>query len=195
MSNRRRGNEDSRTRVVLIEAATRLLVDEGVGAVTARRVAQAVGLSHQIVHYYFKSMDALVAAVIEHGTAGAVEDLRRAVATDDPLAAVVQQNSALMAVAAGTEFTLYANRRPAVREAVKAAVESYRAVQVEALTKHLERSGREAAITPEVATIVLTSILRTFALERAVGVSDGHGATMAWLGALLSAPGLATEPG
>jgi TetR/AcrR family transcriptional regulator len=191
MSDRRRGNEDSRTRVTLIEAATRLLVDEGVGAVTARRVAQAVGLSHQIVHYYFKSMDALVAAVIEHGTAGAVEDLRRAVSTDDPLEAVVRQNSALMAVAAGTEFTLYANRRPAVREAVKNAVESYRAVQVEALAKHLERSGRGEALAPAVATIVLTSVLRTFVLERAGGVSEGHDETMAWLGALLSAPALA----
>jgi TetR/AcrR family transcriptional regulator len=191
MSDRRRGNEDSRTRVTLIDAATRLLVDEGVGAVTARRVAQAVGLSHQIVHYYFKPMDALVAAVIEHGTAGAVEDLRRAVSTDDPLEAVVRQNSALMAVAAGTEFTLYANRRPAVREAVKNAVESYRAVQVEALAKHLERSGRGEALAPAVATIVLTSVLRTFVLERAVGVSEGHDETMAWLGALLSAPALA----
>ena len=52
---------------MLVAAANRLLTDEGVGAVTARRVAQAVALSHQIVHYYFKSMDDLVIAVIEYG--------------------------------------------------------------------------------------------------------------------------------
>lgn len=194
MSDRRRGAEDSRTRVVLIEAATKLLVDEGVGAVTARRVAQAVGLSHQIVHYYFKSMDALVAAVVEHGTAGAVEELRQAVGADNPLEAVIAQNSALMAVAVGMEFTLYANRRPAVREAVKNALDAYRAVQVEALAKHLERAGRGGAIGPEVATIVLTSVLRTFAIERGLGVSEGHDQTMAWLSSLLAAPALAREP-
>jgi AcrR family transcriptional regulator len=153
-----------------------------------------VGLSHQIVHYYFKSMDALVAAVIEHGTAGAVDDLRRALDADDPLAVVIEQNSALMAVAVGMEFTLYANRRPAVREAVKNALDSYRAIQVEALAKHLERAGHSGAIAPEVATIVLTSVLRTFAVERAVGATEGHAETMAWLAQLLSAPALAGEP-
>lgn len=177
---------------MLVAAANRLLTDEGVGAVTARRVAQAVALSHQIVHYYFKSMDDLVIAVIEAGMDGVIDELERALDSDAPLQAIVEANSTLMWVAVGTEFTLYANRRPAVRQVIKTSVERYRAAQTQLLARHLEQNGLSAAIPADAATVMLTSVLRTLALERAVGVSQGHEATLDWLSKVLAAPALAT---
>jgi AcrR family transcriptional regulator len=191
MSSRRRGNEDSNTRAMLVASATRLLADEGVGAVTARRVAQTVGLSHQIIHYYFKTMDDLVIAVIEAGVAGAVDDLVRAMDGAAPLQAIVDVNSTLMSVAVGTEFTLYANRRPAVREAIRTSIERFRAAQTRLMARHLEMKGLSRTVPAEAATVLLTSVLRTLALERAVGGAQGHDETLAWLAGLLLAPELA----
>jgi TetR/AcrR family transcriptional regulator len=57
--------EDSKTR--LIEAAERLMREEGYAAVTSRRVASKAGLKPQLVHYYFRTMDDLFLAILEQG--------------------------------------------------------------------------------------------------------------------------------
>jgi AcrR family transcriptional regulator len=167
-----------------------LLIEEGMGAVTARRVAQRVGLSHQIVHYYFKSMDDLLIAAIEHGTGEYVRQLRSSLEADDPLKLVTELNSSLLSVAIGTEITIYASRKPAVRDAVKAAIESFRQAQTEAVARQLERKGLGGAVSPTVATVIVTSVLRTFTLEVDIGVSQGHQETLAWLASLLGAPSI-----
>ena len=60
---RRIGAEDSKTRAQLLDAAERLLLEEGYAAVTSRRVAAKAGLKPQLVHYYFRTMDDLFVAV------------------------------------------------------------------------------------------------------------------------------------
>ncbi len=60
---RRLGTADSKTRLALLDAAERLLLAEGYAAVTSRRVAAAAGLKHQLVHYYFRTMDDLLLEV------------------------------------------------------------------------------------------------------------------------------------
>jgi AcrR family transcriptional regulator len=189
-STRRRGPEASETRTILVEAATALLGEEGISGITARRIAQKVGLSHQIVHYYFKSMDDLLIAVVEQGTARAVEDLEAALSTEDPLKVVVEVNSALASVALSTEFNLYASSRPALREAVGGALDRFRAAQVAVMAAHLEQAGLAQDLPAIAATVVLASVLRGLALEAAIGVSQGHAETLAWLRAVLAARSL-----
>ena len=54
---RRIGTPDAKNRGVLLDAAERLLREEGYAAVTSRRVADKAGLKPQLVHYYFSTMD------------------------------------------------------------------------------------------------------------------------------------------
>ena len=49
----------------LLDAAERLLVEVGHARVTTRRVAEEAGVNHGLVHYYFGSMENLLARVIE----------------------------------------------------------------------------------------------------------------------------------
>lgn len=197
MSGRRRGSEDSRSRIELVEAATRLLARDGVGAITARRVAQEVGLSHQIVHYYFRSMDDLLVAIIEHGMVHTLEQLDRAQVSDDPLKAVVELNSTLNIVVMSTELLIHAASRPVVEDAIRSAIDAFRQAQVAALTRHVETRkaglGWDDTIPPLVATVLMTSVLRNFALEKGVGFALGHQETMRWLASALSAPDLTGE--
>ncbi|MFE6970786.1 TetR/AcrR family transcriptional regulator [Isoptericola sp. NPDC057653] len=57
----------------MVRAAAVLLIDEGFGAITHRRVAEAAGLPQGSASYYFPSSAALVAAAVE-----AAEELRGA---------------------------------------------------------------------------------------------------------------------
>src|SRR6476659_8651446 len=62
-SERRIGAPDAKNRSVLLDAAERLMLEEGYGAVTSRRVAEKAGLKPQLVHYYFRTMGDLYLAV------------------------------------------------------------------------------------------------------------------------------------
>ena len=58
-SARRMGTKESQTRAQLLDAAERLMLEDGYAAVTSRRVGQKAGISSQLVHYYFATMDDL----------------------------------------------------------------------------------------------------------------------------------------
>ncbi len=58
---------DPRTRTALIEAAARLVVHEGPGALTTRRLAAVVGTSTMAVYTHFKGMQDVKAAVRKEG--------------------------------------------------------------------------------------------------------------------------------
>ena len=49
-SSRRIGAPDAKNRVVLLDAAEQMLLEEGYAAVTSRRVAHRAGLKPQLVH-------------------------------------------------------------------------------------------------------------------------------------------------
>lgn len=185
---RRRGREDSKTRVRLIDEALKLLAEEGVGALTARRLAQRLELSFQIVHYYFKSMDDLLVAVIEQSMAGVLETLQSSSETSNPLSALVEMHRGPASVAMGLEFEIYASRRPAVREAVKHYIEQFRQAELAAVSSHLKLHNLEQRLPPVAVTVILTSAFRVLALEEAVGVTRGHEETLAWLSSLLDYP-------
>jgi len=52
------------SRVRLLAAAERILIDEGLKALTLRRLAAASGLNSALVKYYFGSMDGLLAELV-----------------------------------------------------------------------------------------------------------------------------------
>ena len=51
--------------IALMDAAERLLFEVGYAGVTTRRVAEAAGLQHGLVHYYFGSMEELLTQTLE----------------------------------------------------------------------------------------------------------------------------------
>ena len=61
----------------LMDAAERLLFEDGYAGVTTRRVAEAAGVKHGLVHYYFGSMEELLTQTLERVAerlAGALEE-------------------------------------------------------------------------------------------------------------------------
>ena len=82
--NRRRPDPDVARR--LVDAAARLLAEDGPGAVSARRLAAEVGASTMVVYTHFGSMDEVVAVVCREGFRRFAAALERTRLTDDPVA-------------------------------------------------------------------------------------------------------------
>lgn len=77
---------DPQVRVQLVEAAAQLLATGGRDAVTARRVAGAVGASTQAVYTHFGGMDELLAEIWREGFRRFGEALDEPAVTSDPVA-------------------------------------------------------------------------------------------------------------
>src|SRR6476620_2456562 len=89
---RRIGSSDSKTRAQLVDAAERLLVEEGYAAVTSRRVAAKAGLKPQLVHYYFRTMDDLFLEVFRRRAEENFARFERTMREDGSLRALWELN-------------------------------------------------------------------------------------------------------
>lgn len=175
---RRRGTPTSATGAELVLAAEQLLREEGYAAVTSRTLAERLNLSRQIVHYYFKSIDDVLIAVIRNRAAKHLTRLEAAAVSDEPLRKVWEICNDPGEAALALELYALANRRPAVRAEVKRYAEQFRAFQTQALIDHLKARGIEPAMNPLVATVLLTSLPQTLALEAAIDIDLGHKETL-----------------
>ena len=85
---------DPQIRTALIEAAARLLTEEGPEALTTRRLAQEVGTSTMAVYTYFNGMNQLRHAILEEGFARFSALLAQVPVGDDPVAELVELGGA-----------------------------------------------------------------------------------------------------
>lgn len=183
---RRIGAPDSQSRTRLLDAAERLLLDEGYAAVTSRRVAAEAGLKPQLVHYYFRTMDDLFAETFRRRADANLERFERAVAADGSLRNLWRLSADPRGAAFTTEFVALANHRKAIRAEIARYAERYRAVQLEALAAALAAHGAADEMPPLVALLLMTGLAQVMALERALGVTTGHDAAVAYVDAAIA---------
>jgi AcrR family transcriptional regulator len=78
----------NRVRELLIDAAAKILAEQGSSALTVRRMAEAAGTSTMAVYTHFGSMDVVIQEVLRTSTLNLYKVLQRAPRTDDPVADV-----------------------------------------------------------------------------------------------------------
>lgn len=151
------------------------MIDEGYAAVTARRVATAAGLSPQLVHYYFASMDDLFIELIRRDAAIGLEQLAKAAAGDQPLRALWDLSTGPATTALSTEYIAVANHRKAVAAEVAAAAGRFRRAQRDAFVEALEHDNASIGEVPiETTLLALEGLARVIAMERSVGNDTFH---------------------
>jgi AcrR family transcriptional regulator len=179
-SSRRRGIESSETRAQLLDAAELLMKEEGYPAVTTRRLASVVGVSNQLVHYYFRTMDDLFLSLMRRRAEVNLRGLLEALASQYPLRALWEFNSNPESIKLNIEFVALTNHRKLIGEESARHAEQLRALETETLSRVLSDHGIESDTVPAVCLAVLMSSLpRTMAMEAGFGVSLGHGQTLA----------------
>jgi AcrR family transcriptional regulator len=178
-TSRRIGAQDSKTRAQLLDAAERLLLEDGYAAVTSRRVAAKAGLKPQLVHYYFRTMDDLFLEVFRRGAEANLARFERAIAKDGSLRNLWRLNADPRGAVFTIEFAALANHRKAIRAEIARYAERFRAAQVEALRAALAGNGiSDDQLPPIVAVLTMTGLTQVLALEDALGVTAGHDTTL-----------------
>jgi len=184
------------TENAFLDAAERLLIEDGYARITTRRLAAEAGLNHGLVHYYFGSMEEVFVRALERFTDRLVERQRAMYAADVPF--IEQWRTAMsyleQDIAAGypkiwLELQALGWNNPDIRERVARVNAEWRAVLTEAFAPTLEEYGLDRAGLPLEAWV---SLVMTFnqgiELERLSGISDGHVELLAavdrWLSSL-----------
>jgi AcrR family transcriptional regulator len=174
-STRRIGTESSKTRALLVEATERLMLDEGYGGVSSRRVAAVAGVKPALVHYYFPTMDDLFLAVIRRGAERNLARFERALESERPLHSLWTLSKDARGSVLVMEFSALSRHRKVVRAALAEYAERFRQLQLTAVRRVLEDRGVDSpGVTAEAIVLLMTGLSTTLVLERELGVSTGH---------------------
>jgi AcrR family transcriptional regulator len=186
---RRIGAADSRTRARLVDAAEQLLLEEGYAAVTSRRVGTRAGLKPQLVHYYFRTMDDLFLEVFRRRADENLARFARAIEADCSLQTLWRLNADPRGAAFNIEFVALANHRKTIRAEIARYAERFRAAQLEALTAALAAENVTAEqLPPIVVLLLMTGLTQVLALEKSLGVTTGHEATIRYVEEAIARP-------
>jgi TetR/AcrR family transcriptional regulator len=193
MTERRIGAPDAKNRSVLLDAAERLMLEEGYAAVTSRRVAEKAGLKPQLVHYYFRTMEDLYLAVFRRRADQGLEAQALALQSPQPLWALWRYSSDPRITAFTVEFMALASHRQELRTEFARYGEMFRERERQTLAETLQRYGVDASeVPPVVWAVFATSLSRVLVMETALGMSSGHSETLefveSWLRQLEGEP-------
>jgi AcrR family transcriptional regulator len=168
----------------LLDAAERLLVDVGYSGITTRRLAEEAGVNHGLVHYYFGSIENLLARVLERFTDRLIARQRAMYAADVPF--IEKWRTAMRYLDEDRpyqkiwyELQALAWNRPELRERVDHVNDEWRFVLTEALGEPRERYGIEMPLDALVSLVVTFN--EGIILERLSGIETGHGALLEWI--------------
>lgn len=172
---RRMGSEKSETRVTLMDAVENVMREDGYGALTARSVAERAGLKHQLVYYYFQTLDDLLIAAYERHIERYLARIRQALETERPLHAFWQVYSNPTDATLNSEFLSMANHHEAIRTRTVEFGEHVRRLGLDRLEERFRRpdAGTDA-VNPFAVTMAIASVGNVLGLETAIGISGGH---------------------
>lgn len=168
----------------LLDAAERLLVDSGHGAVTTRRLAEEAGVNHGLVHYYFGSIENVLARTLERFTSRLIERQRALYAAEGPFLDKWRQAMTYLEADARyqkiwLELQALAWNRPDLRARVARVTEEWRAVLMEAFAQARAERGIELPLPALVALVATFN--QGIMLERLIGFDEGHAELLAWI--------------
>lgn len=165
MVNRRIGKENSETRQALIDAAEKLMREEGYAEVTSRKLARHADLKPQLVHYYFRTMDELFEALFKHVTERHLRHLEDAAQQENPLARLFEIGSDPSHAVLNVEFLALANHRKGLHALIAEFGGRLNAIESGIIRSALAKAGVEAtSLPPEEMSTMLETLARGMSL-------------------------------
>jgi AcrR family transcriptional regulator len=180
------GSGDSETRLALIHAAEQLIREEGYSALTSRRIANKAGLKHQLIYYYFDTLDDLLLAVLEEGGERYRVRLMDALNAEHPLRALwIATRDQMGGTKFTNEFMVLASHNPALHAEARRQGQELRRVQAEVISRYLAENKLDAPIPPVLISVLMTALARFLVNESRLGVMSGHAEAEAWVEACI----------
>ncbi|WP_067677705.1 TetR/AcrR family transcriptional regulator [Nocardia miyunensis] len=180
------GPEDSPTRIALLDAAERIMLEEGYAAVSTRRIAARAEANPALVYYYFGTMDNLFIELFRRGAERSYQRQSEALASAQPLWALWETIHDRSHTALTMEFVALANHRKAIRAEIANSSQRFRTLQLDEVTRVLDGYGyRSETYTPAAVVLLMSSVSRFLRMEEAFGIDAGHRDVTALLETLL----------
>lgn len=177
---RRSPAASSQTRSALLDAAQRLMLEEGYAAVSSRRVAAEAGVNVGLVYYYFANMDDLFIELFRRGADNSLELQAKVLASPQPLWGLWDLTHYQTSTDLTMEFIALANHRKAIRAEIASYSKKFRKMQLEELSSVIEGYGVDPATWPPASIILMMSGISQFLLmEKAFHLDAGHAETVA----------------
>jgi AcrR family transcriptional regulator len=174
----------------LLDAAERLLVEVGHAGITTRRLAEAAGVNHGLVHYYFGSVETLLLRTLERFTERILTRQRKLYSANVPF--IEKWRTAMQHLVdddrgyekVWLELQALGWNDPVLRERLARVNAEWRAV----LTEAFAEPHRELAIPMPLDALV--SLVMTFNFgviaEQLGGIETGHTELLEWIDGWLS---------
>ncbi|MFV0315401.1 MAG: TetR/AcrR family transcriptional regulator [Microthrixaceae bacterium] len=176
MANERRiGASDSQSRAHLLDVAEAMMLAEGYSAVTSRKLGQRAGVSPQLVHYYFRTMDELFVEVFRRRAEENLARIAAALEGDSSLLAIWKLTSNPLGAAFNVEFAALANHRKEIRSEIATYGERFRRLQHDAVASRLDVLGVDPGTCPPSAVLLaMTGMATVMSIEETMGLTAGH---------------------
>jgi AcrR family transcriptional regulator len=174
----------------LLDAAERLLVDVGHAGITTRRLAEAAGVNHGLVHYYFGSVEQLLVRALERFTERLVARQRDLYAADEPFVEKWRTAMRYLMSEDATYEKVWLELQALAwnNEGLRARLVQVNAEWRAVLTEAFAEPHRELGIDMPLEALV--SLVMTFNLgimvERLGGIDTGHAELLDWIDGWLS---------
>jgi AcrR family transcriptional regulator len=181
MSPRRRSRaESSETRSALLDAAERLILEEGYAAVSSRRVAAEAGVNVALVYYYFANMDGLFLALFRRGADSSLDRQAKVLASPQPLWGLWDLTREQTSTALTMELIALANHRKAIRTEIADYSKKFRKMQLDTLSPVLKSYGIDPKTWPAISVILMMwGVSQYLLIEKAFDIDTGHAETVA----------------
>ena len=174
----------------LLDAAERLLVDIGYARITTRRLAEAAGVNHGLVHYYFGSNENLMVQALERFTERLIARQRELYAADMPF--VEKWRTAMRYLVSEDvtyekvwlELQALGWNNPDVRERLARVNAEWRAVLSEAFEEPHRQLGIGIPLEALVSLVITFNV--GIMVERLGGIETGHDRLLEWIDGWLS---------
>lgn len=173
------------TEEAFLDAAEELLVSVGYAGITTRALAEVAGANHGLVHYYFGSMENLLARVLERFTERMIVRQRAMYSAPD-VPFIEKWRAAMRYLDADREYQkvwwelqALAWNRPELRERVAHVNAEWRATLTEAFAEPHERYGIEMPLDALVSLVVTFN--EGIILERLSGIDAGQAELLQWI--------------
>lgn len=180
VATRRMGLENSSSRTALMDGVEAVMRDDGYAALTARSVAERAGLKHQLVYYYFQTMDDLLLATYRRHVGRVQEQVEHAFAQPRPLHAFWDVCSNPFDARLNMEFMAMANHNAAIHAETVEFGERLRRIGLERAAERIAATPDASAMfSPIAVTQAITAIGNIIGLETTLGIHGGHEETRA----------------
>ncbi len=165
-----------------LDAAERLLIREGAGGISTRRLAEEAGQNHGLVHYYFGSVDELLLRALERFTGRVLDRQRAMYGSDAPFAekwrtavGYIEEDLVSGYPKLWAELEALAWNRPEMRDRLNAVNDSWRTLLRDALAEAIDEYGLdERRFSAEACAALVMQFNKGLLFERLIGFDRGH---------------------